>query len=68
MLEYKGTWEMVEDICDRYNLSYNNVRSEIRAMRDDAVDLSLQEVTMLQHGEGNLCECWVVGEIPRHWH
>ena len=23
---------------------------------------------MLQHGEGNLCECWVVGEIPRYWH
>jgi hypothetical protein len=41
-----GTWEKVEDICDRYNLSYKNVRSEIRGMRDDAVDLSLQEVTM----------------------
>ena len=41
-----GTWEKVEDICNRYNLSYKNVRSEIRRMRDDAVDLSLQEVTM----------------------
>ena len=41
-----GTWERVEDICNRYNLSYVNVRSEIRRMRDDAVDLSLQELTM----------------------
>ena len=41
-----GTWEMVEDICNRYNLSYANVKSEIRRMRDDAVDLSLQEITM----------------------
>ena len=41
-----GTWERVEDICDRYNLSYKNVRSEIRGMRDDAVDLSLQEDNM----------------------
>ena len=41
-----GTWERVKDICNRYNLSYVNVRSEIRRMRDDAVDLSLQELTM----------------------
>ena len=41
-----GTWEKVKDICSRYNLSYPNVRSEIRAMRDDAVDLSHQEITM----------------------
>ena len=41
-----GTWERVEDICNRYNLSYVNVRSEIRRMRDDAVDLSLHELTM----------------------
>ena len=41
-----GTWERVEDICNRYNLSYVNVQSEIRRMRDDAVDLSLQEITM----------------------
>ena len=41
-----GTWERVEDVCGRYNLSYVNVQSEIRGMRDDAVDLSLQEVTM----------------------
>jgi len=37
------TWERVEDICNRYNLSYVNVQSEIRRMRDGAVDLSLQD-------------------------
>ena len=36
----------MEDICDRYNLSYVNVRSEIRGMCDNALDLSLQEVNM----------------------
>ena len=41
-----GTWERVEDICNRYNLSYVNVQSKIRGMRDDAVDLSLQGVNM----------------------
>lgn len=41
-----GTWEKVKDICNRYNLSFENVRSEIRAMRDDTVSLSLQELTM----------------------
>ena len=35
-----GTWEKVKDICNRYNHSFANVRSEIRGMRDDAVDLS----------------------------
>lgn len=41
-----GTWEKVEDICNRYNLSFASVQSEIRAMRDDTVSLSLQEITM----------------------
>ena len=41
-----GAWERVEDIYNSYNLSCANVKSEIRRMRDDAVDLSLQEITM----------------------
>ena len=41
-----GAWEKVKDICNRYNLSFANVRSEIRGMRDDAVDLSRQEIIM----------------------
>ena len=43
-----GRWEKVKDICNRYNLSFENVRSEIRAMRDDTVSLSLQELTMCE--------------------
>ena len=34
-----GTWERVEDICDRYSLSYMNMRSGIHGMHDDTVDL-----------------------------
>jgi hypothetical protein len=50
----EGTWPAVEDICKRYGLSFPDVRLEIIAMRDDAVDLSSSEVAMCKANLLNL--------------
>jgi hypothetical protein len=37
------TWSAVEDLCDRYSLDFNELRSEIIEMRGDAVDLNRRD-------------------------